>query len=350
MRFGLLLGVLIAAAPPVGGLAKSKSAPATSAPATRRAALPKPTGRLAEILAGGVPRDVADLKAMEAHIRKVAAEALRATVGIRIGRAGASGVIVSPDGYVLTAGHVSGRPGRDVTVILHDGRRVKAKTLGAHVHVDVGLIRITAKPTDPRGWPFCEMGTSASLKRGQWCLAAGHPGGYQPGRTAPVRLGRIWRNTPAAVLTDCTIVGGDSGGPLFDMGGKVIAVSSRIGGPLDANVHVPVDLYRRDWARLAKGETWGAPLRRGRGAYLGVVADTESDKARIASVQPGSPAEKAGIKPGDVITRCAGREVTSFPSLVMLLTEKKPGDKVTIALRRGKKTLTVNAVLARRPR
>jgi serine protease Do len=344
---GVICGVAIAAA--LGVTAPAWAKPTRGA-ATRPAALPKPSGRLAEILDGGVPRDTSDLKAMEAHIRTVAARALRATVGVRIGWAGASGVIVTPDGYVLTAGHVAGRAGREVTVILHDGRRVRAKTLGANRDVDAGLIQITEKPRDDAGWPYCEMGTSASLKRGQWCLAAGHPGGYQRGRTAPVRLGRVWRNARTAILSDCTIVGGDSGGPLFDMAGKVIGVSSRIGGPIDANVHVPVDLYRRDWSRLVKAETWGGLAERGRGAYLGVVADPESGKARIASVQPGSPAEKAGIKPGDVVTRFADHDVPSFPALVMLILHRKPGDKVKITVLRGKKTLTLEAVLAKRDR
>lgn len=336
------LAASVAPAPPPTESAKPKAA------STQPVTVPEPSGRLARILAGGVPRNADDLRAMEQHIQKVAAKAIRATVGVRIGWAGASGVIVSKDGYVLTAGHVSGRAGREVGLILHDGREVKAKTLGANYGVDSGLIQITDKAPEA-GWPHCPMGKSAALKRGQWCLAAGHPGGYHRGRTPPVRLGRILRTTSTAMLTDCTIVSGDSGGPLFDMAGKVIGISSRIGGPIDANIHVPVDLYRRDWARLTKSETWGSLFGRG-GAYLGVVGDMESDKARIASVQPGSPAAKAGIKPGDVVTRFGGRDVPSFPALVMLIAGKKPGDKVKITVLRDKKTLTLEAVLTKRGR
>jgi serine protease Do len=313
---------------------------------TRPAALPKPSGRLAQILDGGVPRDAEEIRAMERHVRKVAAKVVRATVGVQIGWAGASGVIVSRDGYVLTAAHVSRRANREVTLILHNGRRVKAKTLGANSRVDAGMIRITEK-AGPDGWPYCELGRSASLKARQWCLAAGHPGGYRPGRTPPVRLGRLLRATPRLLLTDCTIVGGDSGGPLFDMAGKVIGISSAIGAPVEANVHVPVDLFRRDWARLAKGEIRGQPKQ---SAYLGVVADAESDTARIATVQPGSPAEKAGIRPGDVITKFDGRDVPNFQALAILILKKKPGDKVKITLLRDKKTLTREVVLQERRR
>jgi len=309
--------------------------------------VPKPSPELRKVLDGQVPRGVGQIKAMQEHVRAVSAYVTRATVGLRVGRPGGSGVIVTRDGYVLTCAHVTRQANVPVTVFLPDGRRARGKTLGANFSVDAGLIKITDEPEDPAGWPYCPMGKSAALKRGQWCIATGHPGGFRSSRTPPVRLGRVLRNMPAWIITDCTIVSGDSGGPLFNAAGEVIGISSRIAGPLDANIHVPVDAYTKDWARLVKGETWGAPSR-GRGAYLGVQGDLSAEDARIVYVQPGSAAAKAGIKPGDVIKTFGGKPVTNYVSLVALIRTRKPGDKVKITVQRDDKTLTLEAALGKR--
>src|SRR4030095_1140333 len=103
---------------------------------------------------------------------------------------------------------------------------------------------------------FAEMGASDAVKYRQWCLATGHPGGYQEDRQAVLRLGRVSDNESGAIVTDCTLVGGDSGGPLFDLDGRVIGINSRIGQNLAANMHVPVNTYRSSWERMAKGEAW----------------------------------------------------------------------------------------------
>src|SRR5207249_1980480 len=105
--------------------------------------------------------------------------------------------------------------------------------------------------------------------------------------------------------TDCTLVGGDSGGPLFDMQGRLIGIHSRISNSITANIHVPVDTYRDTWDRLAKAEVWGAGIG-GRASadagYLGVECDDSNPKAcKITRVITGSPAEKAGLKVGDIV-------------------------------------------------
>jgi len=335
----LVVGMLLVAA-------GASAATSSREPATRPAAKGEKTDGVARILAGGVPRDVADLKAMERRFREVAAKVTPATVGV-VGRGGGgSGVIVTADGYVLTVGHITREAGRDVTVLLPDGRRAKAKTLGANLGVDSGLVKIVEKPKDKGGWPHCRMGRSASLRQGQWVLAAGHPGGFRRGRTPPVRIGRVLRNTPTVIVTDCAIVSGDSGGPLYDMDGEVIGISSRISGSLDGNIHVPVDTFRRDWDRMVKGESFGS--RRG-GAYLGVQLDTESGGTRVLAVVPGSGAAKAGIKAGDVIRRFGGKVTPDRPTLLRLIAARRPGHKVSIVVLRGKKEQKLEAVLGRRP-
>lgn len=298
------------------------------------------------VLDKAAPDGVQDLKAIEKQVHAVFNKVLPCTVGVRIGHAQGSGVIVSKDGYVLTAGHVSGEPGRDVTLVLSDGRLLKGKTLGSNHNVDSGLIQIT----DKGPWPFVEMGNSADLKDGQWCIALGHPGGYRPGRTPPVRLGRILSHSRSMITTDCTLVGGDSGGPLFDLRGKVIGINSRIGNSLAANVHVPVDTYRDTWDRLAKSETWGGALGRGAASrpYLGVQADEDSKDCRIGEVVAGSPAAKAGLKVRDVVTRFDGHKIDDFEDLVTAVSKKKPGDEVVLQVRRGAEMLDLKLTIGKR--
>src|SRR5262249_60443961 len=94
-----------------------------------------------------------------------------AVVNVKIGMGQGSGVIVSADGYILTAGHVSGPPNRTVEISLADGRKVKGKTLGVNRSIDSGMIKIISEGK----WPHVELGDSGALKKGQWCLAVGHP-------------------------------------------------------------------------------------------------------------------------------------------------------------------------------
>src|SRR5262249_49616824 len=151
---------------------------------------------------------------------------------------------------------------RKVEIILPDGRKVKGETLGANTDVDAGLIKIL----DKGPWPYADIGPSADLQRGDWCLAVGHPNGYTNGRPPVVRLGRVLDNLKTLIRTDATLVGGDSGGPLFDLNGKVIGIHSRIGPSIIYNIHVPAEAYRKDWDRLVKGEVF--PDRSG--PFLGV--------------------------------------------------------------------------------
>ncbi|HEX3315407.1 MAG TPA: serine protease [Gemmataceae bacterium] len=203
------------------------------------------------------PTDVAKLRALEQRVEKMLDKAKAATVGVRMGAAQGSGVIVTEDGYVLTAGHVSAKPGIDCTLVMPNGKVLKAKTLGRNGSIDSGMIKIV----DPGKYPFAEMGRSASLKKGQWVVAIGHPGGFRPNRTPVVRVGRILYADPSLIRTDCTLVGGDSGGPLFDLDGKVIGIHSRIGGgSITENVHVPIDTFRLTWDRLASSQNWGGQI------------------------------------------------------------------------------------------
>jgi len=264
-----------------------------------------------------------------------------ATVGVRVGAAMGSGVIVSKSGVVLTAAHVNGKPGLDVDFIFPDGTIKKGKTMGMNRRVDGGMMKIT----DPGEYPFVERGDSTELKRGQWVVATGHPNGYQKGRAPVLRLGRLIETGRSTLVTDCKLVGGDSGGPLFDMDGKVVGIHSRISGPLVANMHVPVSTFDADWDRYALGESWG-PVGRG-GPFIGVEGDPDAGDAKIVAVRPDSPAEKAGVKPGDVIVKFDGRKVDSFDRLASLVSGKRPGASVRVEVLRDDEKVTLKLVVGR---
>jgi serine protease Do len=290
---------------------------------------------------------VEDLKAIQKRVKQVLKKVLPCTVGLRVAGSQGSGVIVSKDGYVLTAGHVSGKPGRPVTIIFPDGKTAKGKTLGRNRAIDSGLIKIT----DKGPWPFARMGDSAKVIKGQWCIATGHPGGYQEGRSPVVRVGRILDIYRSFLRTDCTLVGGDSGGPVFDLRGRVIGIHSCIGTSITTNIHVPVNAYSDAWDRLAKSEVWGKRPRVKKTSgqpYLGILADPKAEDCTITKVTPGSPAEKAGLRPGDVVTGLDGETIRSLADLKDQIDLKKPGDEVTLVIRRGKEVLTVDVVLGKR--
>ncbi len=205
------------------------------------------------------PRNAADLKAIQDRVEAVVKMALPATVGLQVSDGQGSGVIVSKDGYVLTAGHVSGKPHDPVFIILSNGVRVRGESLGANNGIDSGMVKITT----PGDYPFVPFGTTAKLVSGQWVVALGHPGGYQPSRPPVVRLGRILNmvvgpnnDNLGYIGTDCPLINGDSGGPLFDLDGRLIGINSRIGEATTMNIHVPIDTFARTWDRLAGGDEW----------------------------------------------------------------------------------------------
>ena len=154
----------------------------------------------------------ASLKAVEAKVQAVVAKALPCTVALISKRTGAagSGVVVSEDGLILTAGHVTRATGDELVVYFPDGKTAEATALGADYQKDSGMARIV----DEGRYPFVELGESGTLEENQWCVALGHTAGYQADRTPPVRLGRILAERVGDFIsTDCALTGGDSGGP-----------------------------------------------------------------------------------------------------------------------------------------
>ena len=295
----------------------------------------------AEALDKPVPESVDDLRAIEEQVKRVAAIAMPATVGVRVGSAQGSGVIVSQDGLVLTAAHVSGEPGRTVVLTLSDGRTVRGRSLGLNRDLDAGMMKIN----DPGPWPHVDVAERDGLEIGDWCVAIGHPGGYQDDRNAPVRLGRIVAFRSSVIQTDCTLVGGDSGGPLFDMEGRVIGIHSRIGPSTAWNFHVPISVYEDGWDRMLESEVWGGA---GKGALLGVLGEDHEHGCRVTMLSPGLPAQDAGLQQGDVITHVDGRRIRGFEHLRSEIAEHDPGKKVSVRVLRDGERFTFTVELADR--
>jgi len=146
-----------------------------------------------------VPASIAEMKDFQKKVQEVTKKITPAVVGVQVGGASGSGVIINEEGIVLTAGHVSGKPDQDVILIMPDGKRLKGKTLGANRKIDSGMIKITDKGGP---WPHVEMGKSETLKKGQWVISLGHPNGYYEHRKPVLRVGRIQNVTGDLIQTD----------------------------------------------------------------------------------------------------------------------------------------------------
>lgn len=282
---------------------------------------------------GGTPASIDDLRVMENQQAKVAALASTCTVSVQIGPAQGCGVIITESGYILTAAHVAMRPRKVALVTLSDGRTVRAKTLGMNREVDAGLMKIEPNQNNGRPWPHASLGTSKDLVAGMWCIATGHPGGYNSDRGTVTRVGRILRVREGAVETDCALIGGDSGGPLFDLSGRLIAVHSRIGNDVTENLHVPVDYYGTSWDRMRMNEAWG--FLPGFRPVLGVTGRPQDSQAIVEIVRPGSPAQEAGIVEGDIIEQFGDVVVGDFESLKDAVADTMPGERVQVWINRN---------------
>ncbi|HMP78988.1 MAG TPA: trypsin-like peptidase domain-containing protein [Pirellulaceae bacterium] len=277
------------------------------------------------------PQTLEQVQHLEQTVKELAERLKACTVSV----GGGSGVIVSEDGLILTCAHVGGSAGRTVNVRLADGRRVTAETLGNHHQTDAGMMKI--KTGGP--WPYAPVADRADVRQGLWCLAMGYPVSFTAGREAPVRLGRILRTTDSSITTDATIMGGDSGGPLFDLQGRVIGINSRVGNSLTGNVHVHIGAFHTHWQDLIAGKDYQT------GARLGVNSDPQSRQAKVQSVVPDSAAEKAGILAGDEIIEFNRQPVETFEQLRSLVSQCRPGQRVRVKIKRGEEILDLRAEL-----
>lgn len=295
------------------------------------------------------PETLRDLRKLEEALAAALPVARKATVGIDLGGGAGSGVIVSEDGLVLTAAHVSGGIDKELTVILDDGRRVKAKSLGLVATTDCAMMQITEEGT----YPFVELDREDGTRLGDWVFSLGHSGGFDKDRGVVVRIGRLVRVANTTIQSDCNLIGGDSGGPLFDLNGKLIGIHSRVGASLEQNMHVPIREFLANWEGMAKGEFIGegpfAKKQEKGKAFVGIkTADREGGGVLVERVGEDTPAAKAGLKAGDVVLRIGEDEVTDKEGFTALVFELFPGDKAAMTILRDGKEQTIEVELEER--
>ena len=268
-----------------------------------------------------------------------------------------SGFIISADGYILTNAHVIDSAD-EITVKLTDKREYKAKVIGADKRTDVALIKI--EPNAPL--PAVKFGDPARLKVGEWVVAIGSPFGFENTVTAGI-VSAKGRSLPQEnfvpfIQTDVAINPGNSGGPLFNMRGEVVGVNSQIysrtGGYMGLAFAIPIDValdiqkQLRDKGRVSRGR-------------IGVVIQEVSKDlatsfglerprgALVNSVEKGSPADKAGVEPTDIITRFDGKAVDASSDLPRIVGSTRPGAKVDLEVWRKGATRALSLTVGELP-
>jgi serine protease Do len=296
------------------------------------------------------PSGLGDLREIQAHLKAALPRAREATVCIELEEAGSgSGVVISEDGLILTAAHVTGGVGREFTVKFEDGREVKAESLGLNSETDSAMVKII----DTGTYPFVEIDREDTALLGDWVFSLGHSGGFDADRGSVLRLGRLVRTRETTVQSDCNLIGGDSGGPLFDLRGRLIGIHSRVGNRLPENMHVPMREYVKHWEALHGGEFIGegpfaSPPETGKG-FLGVLAEAwDGEGIKIERVGRESPAEEAGMKAGDVLLELNGNALSDRDQLRELLGEMAPRDQVSFQMLRDGERRTITLRLGHR--
>lgn len=294
------------------------------------------------------PENRKDLEVIQKSLIDALPKARAATVCLEVGEGSGSGVIVSADGLILTAAHVAMGTGRDITVVMEDGRKLKGETLGVNAATDCAMARITEAGT----YPFVELDRNDTTKLGDWVFSLGHSGGYDKERGSVVRIGRIGRMAQSTWQSDCNLIGGDSGGPLFNLEGVLVGIHSRVGN-IVVNNHVPMREFLEHWDAMQKAEFIGeGPFaqrsEKGSG-FLGIGSkERATGGLDITKVGKDSPAEKAGIKPGDVLLKINGTEMKTKAQVDEVFKELAAYDKITLELLRGDKTETLTVRLGER--
>ena len=253
-----------------------------------------------------------------------------------------SGFIVSQDGYIVTNTHVIDNASK-IKVTLNDKRELTAKVIGKDKYSDVALLKVEAT-----GLPMVNLGDSDKLEVGQWVVAIGAPFGLDHSATQGI-VSALSRSLPDGtyvpfIQTDVAVNPGNSGGPLFDLNGNVVGVNSQIysrsGGYMGISFAIPVNLVKNITEQL---KTAGVVNR----GWLGVQIQnldqelansfsmTKPQGALVASVQPSSPADKAGVQAGDIIVGFNNAEVTSADHLPLLVGTTGIGSTVPLKVLRA---------------
>ncbi|MDQ0463526.1 serine protease Do [Caulobacter ginsengisoli] len=266
-----------------------------------------------------------------------------------------SGFFISADGYIVTNNHVV-EGADDIKVIMKDGRELKATLVGRDENTDIAVVKVEGS-----NFPFVSFENSAKPRVGDWVIAVGNPFGLGGTATAGIvsSYGRdIGDQFVDYIQIDAPINRGNSGGPTFDIYGRVIGVNSAIfspsGGSVGIGFAIPADIADS----ISKQLISGGKIQRG---YMGATIQTLSDEiaearglkgqkgALVSSLAPGGPAEKAGLRPYDVILSINGVPVASNTALTREVAKVAVGGKIHLEIMRDDQKKTIDIVSGRRP-
>ena len=300
------------------------------------------------MVSGGLPRGLLD----DPMFRQFFGMPQIAIPQQRTERGLGSGFIIAADGLVLTNAHVV-EGSRKVTVGLEDGRRVEGTVVGLDRLTDLAVVRLAGAGP----WPVAPLGNSDSLQVGEWAIAMGNPYGLDRTVTMGI-ISSLNRNASKLGLadkrleliqTDAAINPGNSGGPLLDADGEVIGINTlvRSGPGAGLGFAIPINRARAIASELiATGKVSHAAIGVGIDAVRSGDGTGVSQGARVASVQPGSPAERAGLRPGDVVVAAGGQPVAQPSQLVAAVERSGVGKPLLLMVSRGGRLEQVEVVPA----
>lgn len=269
--------------------------------------------------------------------------------------AAGTGFFISSDGYVVTNHHVV-QDATQITVILEDGKEYPATVKGTDIHTDLAVLKVDA----PHSFPALQFGSSDELKVGEWVVAIGNPFGLEATLTAGIvsakgrqqEIGKV--SYVDFIQTDAAINPGNSGGPLLNLEGEVIgintAIFSKSGGYMGIGFAIPSKMAEGVVSQILEN---GSVSR----AYLGIVLQTldaaladaagidKQDGVLIADVMKDSPAEKAGLKSGDIILQYNGIKAKNGNKLRSDIGMMRPGDSLQLQILRGEKKESYHVTL-----
>jgi serine protease Do len=275
-----------------------------------------------------------------------------------------SGFIISADGYVVTNNHVISPPDsraklESITITLPDGTEYEADLVGADVASDLAVLKIRANRT----FPFVRFGDSSAARVGDWVVAIGNPFGLGGTVTSGI-ISAVYRNTGQGgpydrfLQTDASINRGNSGGPLFDMRGNVIGINNAIFSPSGGSVGIGFAIPAEIAAPIVEKLRDGQEIQRG---YLGVRLQPVDEDLALSlglpkrrgelaqTVEENSPAAKAGLRAGDILTKVNGKDVTADQTVSFLVANLQPGTTVPVEVLREGSRANINVTLGKRP-
>lgn len=288
---------------------------------------------------------VNELLAIQRAIQKNLKQLERTTVCLQEGGGSGSGVIVTKDGLILTAAHVVGEA-KTMTVRFHDDRKVTCKVLGTYGPADAAMAQIIEEGP----YEFADVAASGSLKVGDTIFALGNPSGFDLQRGMPLRLGHVTSADQNFMACDAALIGGDSGGPSFNLEGQVVGIHSNISGSVSVNNDVHIDAFHRNWDSMKAGIRKGRTLEPENApdvlvVGLKLIANQPDEPIRIDGVVPNTPADWSGLKSGDSIVTVNKNTVKSAAEFIQKASTGVWGRTLKLAMTRNGQPLNITLQL-----